>query len=101
MRFSHLFGSTLRAAPAEAEITSHKLLLRAGFIRPLAAGIYTLMPLGFKVSQKIEQIVREEMDALDGEEMSMPVIHPAELWQQTGRWYDIGPEMGRFKDRAG
>lgn len=101
MRFSHLFGSTLRAAPAEAEITSHKLLLRAGFIRPLAAGIYTLMPLGFKVSQKIEQIIREEMDALDGQEMSMPVIHPAELWQQTGRWYDIGPEMGRFKDRAG
>jgi prolyl-tRNA synthetase len=101
MRLSHLFGSTLRAAPAEAEITSHKLLLRAGFIRPLAAGIYTLMPLGFRVSQKIEQIVREEMDALDGQEMSMPVIHPAELWQQTGRWYDIGPEMGRFKDRAG
>ncbi|NWJ96102.1 MAG: proline--tRNA ligase [Chloroflexi bacterium] len=101
MRLSHLFGSTLRAAPAEAEITSHKLLLRAGFIRPLAAGIYTLMPLGFKVAQKIEQVVREEMDALEGQEMSMPVIHPAELWQQTGRWYDIGPEMGRFKDRAG
>ncbi len=101
MRLSHIFGSTLRAAPAEAEITSHKLLLRAGFIRPLAAGIYTLMPLGFRISQKIEQIIREEMDALDGQEMSMPVIHPAELWQQTGRWYDIGPEMGRFKDRAG
>jgi len=101
MRLSHIFGSTLRAAPAEAEITSHKLLLRAGFIRPLAAGIYTLMPLGFRVAQKIEQIIREEMDRLDGQEMSMPVIHPAELWQQTGRWYDIGPEMGRFKDRAG
>ncbi len=101
MKLSNLFGSTLRAAPAEAEIISHKLLMRAGFIRPLAAGIYTLMPLGFRVSQKIEQIVREEMDALDGQEMAMPVIHPAELWQQTGRWYDIGPEMGRFKDRAG
>lgn len=101
MRLSHLFGMTLRAAPAEAEINSHKLLLRAGFIRPLAAGIYTLMPLGFKVSQNIEQIIREEMDALEGQELSMPVIHPAELWQETGRWYDIGPEMGRFKDRAG
>jgi prolyl-tRNA synthetase len=78
---------------------SHKLLLRAGFIRQLASGIYTNMPLGFRSITKIENIIREEMDAIGGQEIKMPVVHPADLWQETGRWFQIGSEMGRFKDR--
>ncbi|NPV70649.1 MAG: proline--tRNA ligase [Firmicutes bacterium] len=101
MRMSRLFGRTLREAPAEAQIESHKLLLRAGMIRPLAAGIYTYMPLAWRTYKKIADIMREEMDAIGGQEINMPVVHPAEVWQETGRWYDIGPEMVRFKDRSG
>ncbi|MCL6641828.1 MAG: proline--tRNA ligase [Candidatus Bipolaricaulota bacterium] len=91
---------TLRDAPKEAELISHKLLVRAGFIRSAAAGIYTLLPLGQRVRLKIEKIIREEMDAIGGQEISMPIVQPAELWQESGRWYQYGPELVRFKDRA-
>ena len=101
MRMSHLFGETLRAAPAEVEVAGHRLLLRAGYIRPLAAGIFSYLPLGLRAMRKIENIIREEMDAIGGQEITMPVIHPAELWQGTGRWYEIGDELARFKDRTG
>lgn len=100
MRISHLFGRTLREAPADAELPSHKLLVRGGFIRPLGAGLFSLMPLGWRVTQKVERIIREEMDAIGGQEMLMPVVHPADLWRESGRYDQIGPEMGRFKDRA-
>jgi prolyl-tRNA synthetase len=96
---SKLFSQTLREAPADAEMASHKLLVRAGYIRQLAAGIYTAMPLARRSLNKIENIIREEMDAIGGQEMTMPVVHPAELWQETGRWFQIGSEMGRFKDK--
>lgn len=99
MRMSQLFSQTLREAPAEAEMPSHKLLVRAGFIRQLAAGIFTIMPLANRAINKIENIMREEMNAINGQEMIMPVVHPAEVWQETGRWYQIGSEMGRFKDK--
>lgn len=101
MRMSQLFSQTLREAPAEAEVTSHKLLLRAGFIRPLAAGIFSILPLAQRSLSKIAAIIREEMDAIGGQEIAMPVVHPADIWQETGRWYQIGAEMGRFQDRAG
>ena len=101
MRLSHLFGETLRAAPAEVEVASHRLLLRAGFIRPLAAGIFSYLPLGVRVMRKIEQIIREEMDAIGGQEITMPVVQPGELWQRSGRWYDIDEELVRFADRTG
>jgi prolyl-tRNA synthetase len=101
MRISQLFSQTLREVPAEAEIPSHQLLLRAGFIRQLAAGIFTSLPLARRSQAKIEAILRQEMDAIGGQELSMPVIHPADLWKETGRWYTIDAEMGRFKDRAG
>src|SRR5688572_9767407 len=79
---------------------SHRLLLRAGYVRQLGAGIYSLLPLGFRVNQRVEQIIRDELDAIGGQEMEMPVVHPAELWRETGRYDAIGPEMARFKDRA-
>jgi len=100
-RVSTLFGTTLREAPGETEIESHRLLLRAGYVRQLAAGIYTHLPLAWRSLRKIEQILREEMDRIGGQEMSMPVVHPAELWQATGRWYDIDETMARFVDRRG
>ncbi len=99
MRMSQLFGQTLREAPAEAEIASHQLLLRAGFIRQLATGIFSYLPLARRSLNKIENIIREEINAIGGQEMSMPVVHPAEIWQETERWYQIGSEMGRFKDK--
>jgi prolyl-tRNA synthetase len=99
MRMSKLFSQTLREAPTEAEIPSHQLLLRAGFIRQLAAGIFTSLPLARRSIAKIEAILRQEMDAIGGQELSMPVIHPADLWKETGRWYTIDAEMGRLKDR--
>ncbi len=99
MRMSRLFSQTLRQAPSDAEIPSHILLERAGFIRQLAAGIYTAMPLAHRSITKIEDIMRDEINAIGGQEMTMPVVHPAELWQETQRWYQIGSEMGRFKDR--
>ncbi|MGC9468228.1 MAG: proline--tRNA ligase [Anaerolineae bacterium] len=97
---TNLFGNTLREAPSEAQVASHQLLLRAGFIRQHAAGIFSALPLGHRALTKIEQIVREEMDAIGGQELTMPVVNPAELWQETGRWYAIGSELGRFKDRT-
>lgn len=100
MRLSVLFGRTVREIPAETELPSHQLLIRGGYIRQLSAGIYSLLPLGLRVAKRIEAILREEMDAIGGQEILMPVVHPAELWQESGRWYDIGPEMARFKDRA-
>ena len=99
MKLSRLFGTTLREAPTEAEVISHQLLLRAGFIRPLAAGIFSYLPLAQRTLVNIMRIIRAEMDAIGGQEISMPVVHPAELWQQTGRWDAIGAEMGRFTDR--
>lgn len=99
MRFSQLFGRTLREDPAEAEFISHRLLQRAGFIKPLAAGIYTQMPLGWRVAKKIMNIFRREMDALGCQEMAMPVTNPAEIWQQTGRWDSVGPALVKWKDR--
>jgi prolyl-tRNA synthetase len=101
MKVSHLFGETLRAAPGDVEVASHQLLLRAGYIRQLAAGIFSYLPLGLRAMRKIETIIREEMDAIGGQEITMPVIHPASLWQETGRWYQIDEEMARFKDRTG
>jgi prolyl-tRNA synthetase len=100
MRMSRLFSQTLRDVPTEADIASHQLLLKAGLIRPLAAGIYSYLPLGKRALTKIENIIREEMDAIGGQEISMPVVHPADIWKQTGRWYQVGPEMARFQDRA-
>jgi prolyl-tRNA synthetase len=101
MRVSKLFFTSLRDNPAEAEMASHRLLVRAGYVRQLGAGIYSLLPLGFRVSQRIEQVIREEMDAIGGQEMEMPVVHPADLWRESGRYAKIGPEMVRFKDRGG
>src|SRR5262245_38358867 len=99
MRSSRYFISTIKEAPADAELTSHKLMIRAGMIRRLAAGIYTWMPLGLRVVRKIETIVREEMNRAGAVELSMPVVQPAELWRESGRWNDYGPELLRFKDR--
>ncbi len=101
MRFSRTFIPTLREVPAEAEAVSHKLLLRGGFIRQLASGLYIILPLGFRVLEKINGIIREEMDRIGAQELLMPVLHPAEVWQKTGRWYEIGDEMFRLKDRTG
>jgi prolyl-tRNA synthetase len=99
MRFSQLFGQTLRDAPAEVEVASHSLLMRAGFIRPLGAGIFSYLHLAKRSMMKIEAILRDEMDKIGGQEISMPVVQPAENWKETGRWYQIGSEMGRFKDK--
>ena len=100
MRMSHLFGRTLREAPADVELVSHQLMLRAALIRPLGAGIFSLLPLGWRVIRNIERIIREEMDAIGGQELYMPVVHPADVWKESGRWYAVGPEMARFKDRG-
>ena len=99
MRASGFFISTQKEAPAEAEVASHKLMLRAGMIRRLAAGIYTWMPLGLRSVRKVEAIVRDEMNRAGAVELAMPVVQPAELWQESGRWNDYGPELLRFKDR--
>ena len=96
---SNLFGSTLRHTPAEADLESHALLLRAGYVRQLAAGIFSLLPLGWRALRKIEQILREEMDRIGGQELSMPVVHPADLWRATGRWHEIDATLARFRDR--
>ena len=99
MRVSQFFISTLKEAPSEAELPSHKLMLRAGYIRKLASGLYTWMPLGLRVLRKVENIVREEMNRSGGIELLMPAVQPAELWQETGRWEVFGPQMLRIKDR--
>ncbi len=100
MRMTKLFSTTLRDRPSEADVPSHELLLRAGYIRQLAAGIFSYLPLAKRSLTKIEDIMREEMDAIGGQEITMPVIHPADIWKETKRWYQVGSEMGRFKDKA-
>lgn len=101
IRASRYFLPTWKEDPAEAELPSHKLMLRAGMIRKLAAGIYTYLPLARRVLTKIEGIIREEMNAIGGMEITMPVVHPAELWAETGRLQDFGPILGRLRDRSG
>ena len=101
MRASRFFVSTLKEAPSDAEIVSHKLMMRAGMIKRVGSGIYTYMPMGLRVIRKVEAIVREEMNRAGAIELLMPVVQPAELWQETGRWDKMGPEMMRVKDRHG
>lgn len=101
MRWSQTFIPTLRELPAEAEVTSHILLLRAGLVRQLAAGIYSLLPLGQRVALKIMQILREEMDRIGGQEFYLPALHPREIWEESGRWDIMGENMFRLKDRKG
>lgn len=101
MRMSNLFFKTLREAPNGADSKGYEYLLRAGFINQMGAGLFTLLPLGFRANAKIERIIREEMDAIGGQEMQMPVVNPAEIWKRTGRYYSIDKEMSRFQDRVG
>ena len=101
MRLSKLFFQTLREAPADADVHSHQLMVRAGLVRQVAAGIFEYLPLGLRVKKKIEAIMREEMDAIDGQEIVMPVVQPAALWKRTGRWYEIGDDLARLTDRNG
>lgn len=103
MRLSTLFGQRLREVPADAELPGHQLALRAGLMRQVAQGIYALLPVGWRVMRRIEAIIRDEMDAIDGQEISMPVVQPAELWQASGRYQAPapGPALARFRDRSG
>jgi len=101
MKISEIFAPTLREVPAEAEVISHILMLRAGMIRKAASGVYTFLPLGYRVIKKVIQIVREEMDKKGGQELMLPIIQPAELWMQSGRWHVYGDELFRLKDRHG
>jgi prolyl-tRNA synthetase len=101
MRLSQLFFATLRDDPADAEMASHRLLVRAGYVRQVGTGIYSLLPLGWRVTRKVEQIIREEMNRIGCQEMEMPVVQPADLWRESGRYQKIGPELVRFKDRTG
>src|SRR5437867_8190092 len=101
MRWTASFIPTLREDPADAEAASHRLMVRAGLVRQLTAGVYVYLPLGQRVIDRVNAIIREEMNAIGGQEVTMPVLHPAELWQQSGRWYDIKDEMFRLKDRHG
>ena len=98
-RMSRLFVRTLRDDPSEATLISHRLLLRGGFVRQLGAGIYSMLPLAWRVQRRIEQIIREEMDRIDCQELQMPFVHPSDLWERTGRFESVGPEMVRFQDR--
>ena len=99
MRITQFLLSTLKETPSEAEVVSHRLMLRAGLIRQLARGIYTWMPLGLRVLRKGEAIVREDMNASGASELNMHAEHPAELWQESGRWQEYGPELMRLNDR--
>src|SRR5476651_2106347 len=99
MKASRFFIGTLKEAPADAEIVSHKLMVRAGMIRRVAGGIYNYLPVGLRSIRKVENIVREEMNRAGGIELLMPSVQPAELWQESGRWEKYGPELLRFKDR--
>jgi prolyl-tRNA synthetase len=99
MRASQYLIATVKETPSDAEVISHQLMLRAGLIRKLAAGLYTWLPTGLRVLRKVETIVREEMDRSGAQEVSMPVVQPAELWQESGRWEEYGPELARLKDR--
>src|SRR5690554_5470200 len=99
MRLSRYLLATVKETPADAEIVSHRLMLRAGMIRRLAAGLYTWLPLGLRVLRRVERVVRSEMDAAGAQEVLMPAVQPAELWQASGRWDQYGPELLRLKDR--
>src|SRR3954468_7391966 len=99
MKQSMMLIPTLREVPADAEVKSHQLLLRAGFMRQNASGIYSYLPLGLKVIQNVEKIIREEMERAGAVELLMPALQQAELWQESGRWYSYGPEMMRMHDR--
>ena len=101
MRASRFFISTLKEAPSDAEIVSHQLMMRAGMIKRLGSGIYTYMPTGLRVIRKVEAIIRDEMNKAGAIELLMPLVQPAELWQETGRWDKMGPELMRVKDRHG
>ncbi|MGE5238260.1 MAG: proline--tRNA ligase [Chloroflexota bacterium] len=101
MRFSNMFIPTMREDPSEATAVSHRLMLRAGYVRQLAAGLFVFLPLGWRVLNKINLILKSEMEAIAAQEITMPILHPAEIWQQTGRWSDIKEEMFRLKDRFG
>lgn len=101
MQFSKLLIPTLREVPSDAEAVSHIFMLRAGYIRQLASGLYIYLPLGLRVIEKINKIIRDEMNKIGAQEMLLPLLHPAEIWQQTGRWFEIGNEMFRLKDRTG
>jgi hypothetical protein len=100
MRYSEFGLTTLKEVPAEAEIVSHQLMLRAGLIRRLASGLFTWMPLGLRVLRKVEKVVREEMDRAGTLELLMPAVQPAELWQESGRWEEYGPLLLRMRDRG-
>ena len=99
MRMSSFFVPTLKEDPADAEVVSHRLMVRAGMIRRLTAGIYSYLPLGYRSLRKVEQIVREEMNAAGAQEVFLPMVQPAELWEESGRWELYGKELLRFKDR--
>ncbi|MGH6609895.1 MAG: aminoacyl--tRNA ligase-related protein, partial [Burkholderiaceae bacterium] len=101
MKASQFFVSTLKEAPADAEVVSHRLMLRAGFVKRLGAGIYSYMPMGVRVIRKVEAIIRDEMNRAGAVELLMPVVQPAELWQESGRFQAYGPELLRVKDRHG
>ena len=101
MKQSKLFGKTLREAPKDAEAVSHIYLTRGGFIKQLSSGLFSFLPLGFKVLKKIEQVIREELDKIGAQEIIMPVIHPAEIWKKTGRYHEIGKELWRLKSQGG
>ncbi|MGI9570742.1 MAG: proline--tRNA ligase, partial [Desulfobulbia bacterium] len=99
MRYSQILIPTLKEVPAEAEVISHQLMLRAGFIKKLTSGVYTYMPYGLAAIRRVENIVREEMNRAGAQELSMPMVQPADLWQESGRYEKYGPELLRFKDR--
>ncbi|MBS3765392.1 proline--tRNA ligase, partial [Candidatus Bipolaricaulota bacterium] len=99
MKLSNYYLPTLKETPADAELESHKLMLKAGMIRKATAGVYSYLPIGFKVLKKIEEVVREEMNRAGAQEIKLPIVQPAELWQESGRWEDFGPEMFKLSDR--
>src|SRR5918999_1216482 len=101
MRWSNMFIPTLREDPTDAEVTSHRLLVRAGFIRQLTAGVYSLLPLAERVRLKVIEIIREEMNQIGAQEFLLPAIHPAEIWKESGRWEVMGDNMFRLRDRKG
>ncbi|MCK4797737.1 MAG: proline--tRNA ligase, partial [Spirochaetes bacterium] len=101
MQLSKYFFKTIKEIPTDAELKSHKLLIRGGYIKQISAGIFSYLPLAVRTLKKIEQIIREEMDAINGYEVNMPVVMPASLWNETGRYEDVGMEMLRFEDRIG
>ena len=101
MRLSRYFFKTIKETPNDAELKSHKLLIRGGYIKQVGAGVFSYFPLAWKSLKKIEKIIREEMDAIDGHEVNLPVTMPASLWMETGRYEDVGEEMLRFEDRIG